>query len=103
MNSLVMVDSDHSLAGITRRLTGVTEWTLGDLEDFCEVLGLSSLYITHGVREIAAPDSHISPGQQTNVRRLRRRAARQPVGLLAWGSAVKPTLPAVLYLTPAAA
>jgi hypothetical protein len=82
MTTLIMMDEDHSPAGIKRRLkeefarhgiaseteaaerygrpqqwvsrrmTGESKWYVGELEDFCRVLGLSYVYVTTGIRPI---------------------------------------------------
>lgn len=62
---------------LSRRLTGVTDWAVGELEQTCQALGLSFTYITTGIRQIPpmpppnppAPAVAWEPIQQT--RRLR--------------------------------
>lgn len=82
MTTLIMMDEDYSPAGIkrrikeefarhgidseteaaerygrpqqwvSRRMTGETKWSVGELEDFCRVLGLSYIYVATGIRPI---------------------------------------------------
>ena len=97
MSSLVIIDFDHSPAGVTRRLreqfaahgmsaseaarrygvpqqwvsrrmTGITAWTIEDLEDFCRTLGLSYLYIAAGIRTVAEEPSAPSRDRTYDLR-----------------------------------
>lgn len=81
MTTLVLLDADRSPAGVLRRLreelarqdlsdtaaarryevpqqwvsrrmTGHVDWKVSELEDFCDTLGLSYLYVATGVREV---------------------------------------------------
>jgi hypothetical protein len=109
MTTLIMMDADHTPAGIKRRLreefarhsidsetdaaqrygrpqqwvsrrmTGETEWKVGELDDFCRVLGLSFVYVATGIRPILPnPPGDYGPPDiiADNVVRLPPRARR---------------------------
>ncbi len=37
---------------VSRRMTGATDWKVGELDDFCAAAGISFGYVTTGVRPI---------------------------------------------------
>jgi hypothetical protein len=110
MTTLIMMDEDYSPAGIkrrikeefarhgidsesdaaerygrpqqwlNRRMTGDTKWNIGELEDFCRVLGISYVYVVSGIRPVPPnPPDGLGGGTGAdvdNVVELKRRAPR---------------------------
>ncbi|WP_207555076.1 helix-turn-helix domain-containing protein, partial [Mycobacteroides abscessus] len=48
----------HGLAQqyVSRRMTGATDWKVGELDDFCAAAGISFGYVTTGVRQLPGND-----------------------------------------------
>ncbi|MCV7099460.1 helix-turn-helix domain-containing protein [Mycobacterium palustre] len=60
---------------LSRRLTGVTDWAVGELVHFCNALGLSFTYITTGIREVP-PMPPNPPAPAINPSRTQRRGGQ---------------------------
>jgi hypothetical protein len=105
MTTVIMMDADYTLAGVKRRLreefarqgiesdteaagrydvpqqwlsrrmTGETEWKVGELEEFCRGLGLSYVYVAAGIRALPSPPGdggHVSDKKRKPPKRAPR-------------------------------
>jgi hypothetical protein len=91
MTTMIMMDADHTPAGVKRRLreefarhgiesdttaaerynvpqqwlsrrmTGETDWKVWELEEFCRGLGLSYVYVATGIRPLPPPLDYGGP------------------------------------------
>lgn len=72
---------------LSRRMTGETEWKLGELPEFCEALGLYYPYVAAGVRPLpphlpAGYENGGVTGGTVSQMGKRRRPNQKPVGVL---------------------
>ncbi|MCA2275463.1 helix-turn-helix transcriptional regulator [Mycobacterium intracellulare] len=56
---------------LSRRMTGTTDWALGELEAVCAALGFSFDYIATGIRELPTPPPPAAAGIQRDAQVLR--------------------------------
>ena len=70
----------HPQQWVSRHMNGDTDWKLGELLDFCAVLGLDYIYAISGIRTIPGGDGGGQPLPPVRSLDRRNRRTAKPTG-----------------------